>query len=260
MFARTFLCTALALVAGWLRATPGLAQAENRISDEATHAWYQYIGDHRLSQHWGVHTEAQLRRASLLTDKQQQLVRVGINYHPSDQVMFTLGYAYADTYPYGDYPAKAAFPEHRLYEQLQLNQPALGRLSLSHRYRLEQRWITFPGLDEAQLLNRARYQLRATVPLTRPKLDPGTLYAYVYDEILLGFGRHVANNIFDQNRAGVGLGYKFTKHLAVEAGYLHQLLEHRDGKVFEYNHTLQLAVVGSLDLRRAIAAPVPAAP
>lgn len=251
----SLLTATLLAVAGVGMRFEARAQAENRVADMATHAWYQYFGDHRFTDHWGLHTEAQLRRASLLSDKQQLLLRAGINYTVNDQVMLTAGYGYVETYPYGEYPGRAAFPEHRIYEQVQLTPAPLGRLGLSHRYRLEQRFIEFPGLKEFQLLHRARYQVRATLPLTGPKVAPRTLYAFGYDEVFVGFGRHVASNIFDQNRLSAGLGYKITPIFAVEAGYLNQLVAHRDGRVFEYNHTLTLGVVGNLDLRRAAPAP-----
>lgn len=246
-----FRAVLLAAVAVWpLRAS---AQAQNRVADVATHAWYQYFGDHRLTDRWEIHTEAQLRRANLLSDKQQLLLRGGVNYALNGQVKLTLGYVYAETYPYGEYPSLAAFPEHRLYQQVLLTPARLGRLSLSHRYRLEQRWITFPGVAEARLLNRARYQVRATVLLNAAQPGPRTLYGFGYDEIFVGFGRHVAANIFDQNRLGTGLGYQLNSVLTLEAGYLHQLAQQRNGRIFEYNHTLTLAVVGNLDIRRPAA-------
>jgi hypothetical protein len=39
------------------------------------------------------------------------------------------------------------------------------------------------------------------------------------------FGQNVNANVFDQNRIGVLLGYRFNKHIRLEAGYLNQIVQ-----------------------------------
>jgi len=67
-----------------------------------------------------------------------------------------------------------------------------------------------------------------------------TPYVAVYDEVMIGFGKNVGENIFDQNRIGVLLGYKFNDLLRVEGGYLNQIVQlgrEVEGKnVFQYNN------------------------
>ena len=67
-----------------------------------------------------------------------------------------------------------------------------------------------------------------------------TPYIAAYDEIFIGFGKNVAANIFDQNRIGIVLGYRFNKLLRIEAGYLNQTVQFGrlvNGKhVFQYNN------------------------
>jgi Protein of unknown function (DUF2490) len=46
-----------------------------------------------------------------------------------------------------------------------------------------------------------------------------------YDEILVGFGKNVNENIFDQNRFGLLLGYRFSPKLRLEAGYISQIVQ-----------------------------------
>ncbi len=230
------------------------AQAVGRTNTVSAHAWYYGVGHFQLSPHWGLSAEAHLRRASLLADKQQLLVRTSANYSLNERVMLTVGYGYIETYPYGEYPSVTAFPEHRLFQQMQLTAPPLGRLGLTHRYRLEQRFIQFPERSAAQLLNRVRYQLRATRPFAKAGAAPSTLYGYFFDEVFVGFGRNVAANIFDQNRLGAGLGYKLSKAMTVEAGYMQQLVAQRNGKVFEYNNTFTFALISNLDVQRGASA------
>ncbi len=47
----------------------------------------------------------------------------------------------------------------------------------------------------------------------------------LYDEIFVGFGANVQANIFDQNRIGILLGYRFNKNVRIEGGVLNQILQ-----------------------------------
>ncbi|MCC3157610.1 DUF2490 domain-containing protein [Hymenobacter sp. 15J16-1T3B] len=231
-------------------ARPVLAQLpEARVADDNRHLWLVYNGSFRLAEHWGLYTEAQLRRANFGRAPQQNLVRAAVDYHACKNLMLSGGYAYQKSFPYGDFPAASNSPENRLYEQLVLRDEA-GRLRLQHRYRLEQRWIRWPDDATFTYQNRTRYQLRAQLPLFGPELTPRMPYLVASDEVFINFGRHVRSNIFDQNRFYAGFGYAASKFVNLEAGYLNQLVQQRNGRVFEHNHTLQLSVLLNVDLRR----------
>ena len=244
------------LLVGVLALLPCLAAKEahaqsdgKRINDHNDNGWYMYFGDHRLNDKWGLHTEVQVRRHNILKDPQQLLLRSGVNYHLSPDAFVTLGYGFIETYPYGDYPAADDFIEHRIYEQLQLK-GSLGRVGLTHRYRLEQRWVQSPVTEDFTYLNRARYFLKATLPLAGSSLEAKEPYLAVYDEIFVGFGENIRKNIFDQNRAYVALGYKFSDAASAEVGYLNQIVQKANGVVFERNHTLQVGLFYNLDFRK----------
>lgn len=224
------------------------AQAE-RIKDYNQNGWYMYFGDHKFSDKWGLHTELQVRRYNILKDPQQLLIRTGANYNLTDNAMFTLGYGLIETYPYGEFPAADDFLEHRLYEQLQLK-GSLSRVGLTHRYRLEQRWVQSPVTSEYTYLNRARYMLRATLPLIGGTTEAKEPYLAAYDEIFVGFGNNIQRNIFDQNRAYLALGYKISDAASVEVGYLNHIVQKANGIVFEHNHTLQVGLTYNIDFRK----------
>jgi hypothetical protein len=42
---------------------------------------------------------------------------------------------------------------------------------------------------------------------------------------MIGFGQNVGQNIFDQNRLGLLLGYRFNKQVRIEGGYFNQILQ-----------------------------------
>ncbi|KUG06567.1 hypothetical protein ASU33_04255 [Solirubrum puertoriconensis] len=230
---------------------------DGRIADNNRHLWLVYNGSVRLSERWGVYTEAQIRRASFGSNPQQNLIRGAVDYHVSKNLMLSGGYAYQKSFPYGDFPAAGRSPENRIYQQVVLRDTD-GRVQVQHRYRLEQRWIRRPNESDFTYSNRARYQLRLALPLFGREMKPGMPYLVASDEIFVAFGKNVRSNIFDQNRLYGGFGYQASKLLTLEGGYLHQLVQQGSGRVLEHNHTLQLSVVLNLDLRSGTAAPTPA--
>ena len=96
---------------------------------------------------------------------------------------------------------------------------------------LEQRFIgryssaSVSKEDEFVFSNRLRYMFRAQLPLKGKSIGDKTPYVAVYEEIFIGFGENVNGNVFDQNRLGILLGYRFNKTIRVEGGYLNQILQ-----------------------------------
>jgi hypothetical protein len=121
----------------------------------------------------------------------------------------------------------------------------LGKLLFVNRYRLEQRFLgdaNLGGFQNNRLENRIRYMGRLNIPFDKKA------YGYIYDEIFMNFGKKVTNNDFDQNRLGLMLGYKITSKIALEMGYMNQLLKLRTRTAtfqnrYENNHTLMTTVV-----------------
>lgn len=229
------------------------SHAQNtRISDRNTIGWIAYSGTFKLNEKWGLHTEVQFRRDKLITDPQQNLYRTGINYTLNNKLSLRAGYALAETFNYGSIPLNnlgKQFTEHRIYQMASLSDKA-GIFEISHRFMLEQRWIgryTSPSLtkeDDFIFLNRMRYMFRTNIPLKGRIIADKTPYLSVYDEILIGFGRNVNENVFDQNRLAVLIGYRFSPKVRLEGGFLNQTLqfsrEINGSNVFQYNSGLIL--------------------
>ena len=79
-----------------------------------------------------------------------------------------------------------------------------------------------------------------------------TAYLAIYDEVFIGFGKNVNENIFDQNRVGILLGYRFNPSIRIEAGYLNQTLqlgrEVNNRNVFQLNNGLIVSANFNIDL------------
>lgn len=237
-----------------LFALPSPALGQDRDSREQLNGWINVRSDVQLSRRWYVEPELVLRMSGPVSEMAQAFPRVGVRFQPLPALMFNWGYAYVETWPYGKLPVPLQFPEHRMWQQVQLSQ-SVGRVSVSHRYRLEQRWLGRMALEggERRLQNwvrsnRMRYRLQAVVPLQGPTLDDGEFYANLSDEPFLNWGANIKGNVFDQNRLSATLGRRVSKALRVEVGYLEQLLQKPDGRTLERNHTLVFNVLSNFSL------------
>lgn len=219
----------------------------NRINTRNDIGWFNIFGTVKLSEKFGLHTEYQWRRNNIITNWQQGLLRVGLNYAASPRLLLRLGYAWIETYPYGEFPLNGMgrdFTEHRIFQMAQLSHKE-GMVDISHRFMLEQRFVgryssaALEKEDEYPLLHRIRYMIRLQAPLKGREIKDKTPYVALYDEVFIGFGKNVNANVFDQNRIGALVGYRFNKSLRLEAGYLNQIVQYGrqiDGRnVFQTN-------------------------
>ena len=109
---------------------------------------------------------------------------------------------------------KTSVNEHRIFQQFTSKQ-SVGVVSLTHRYRFEQRFV------EADYKMRLRYFLAAKIPLQKTESGVSKLYLSAYNEVFL----NTKSAVFDRNRVYAGVGYQLTKNIRMEAGYMNQLFE-----------------------------------
>jgi hypothetical protein len=239
------------------------ALAQNsRITDKNTIGWFNNFSTINFSSKWSGHMEYQWRRENIVKDRQQSLFRTGVNYRVNNKLTLRLGYAWIETFPYGDIPIQAAgkrFPEHRSFQMATITDNING-LDMSHRFMLEQRWVgryTNAALskpDDFLFLNRFRYMYRMQMAIGKKKIEDKTPYAAIYDEIFIGFGKNVNENVFDQNRLALLLGYRFNNKLRVEGGFLQQIVqlgrELNNRNVFQYNNGIIINSYFNFDLSK----------
>ena len=238
-----------------------LAQ-NTRLNHYNTIGWYNSFGTFKLSDKFGLHTEYQWRRNKIITDWQQSVLKVGLNYNLNPRVLFRVGYAWIETFPYGEYPINSLgrdFTEHRIFEMVQISHKE-GIVDLLHRFMLEQRFVgrysttNLPKEDEFPLVNRMRYMIRLQVPLIGKEIKDKAPYVAVYNEILIGFGKNVTANVFDQNRLGALVGYRFNKNVKIETGYINQVLQFgrqiNGQNVFQHNNGVIVNANFNIDLTK----------
>ena len=178
--------------------------------------WLIYIGNKKLNSKWNIHNEVQYRNYNAIGDLEQLLLRTGVGYNLSDNNNILLGYGYILSENYsGDTDDKVSVNEHRIFQQFTTKQK-IGKVSLSHRYRFEQRFV------EDNFKMRLRYFLGINIPLQYKEDEKNPLYLSMYNEIFL----NTESAVFDRNRVFGGFGYKFSNTLRLELGYMNQFFEH----------------------------------
>ena len=198
-------------------------KAENELGN-----WLMYFGTHKISEKYSLHYETQLRNYEIISNFNQLLPRVGLNYHIDENSIVTAGYAFIPTQNEFDKGwGKEIVTENRIWEQFILRN-SINRVKIRHRYRLEQRWVK--AGDITNYKNRARYMLSLKLPISKNEESP--LFISLYDEIFL----NISDNPFDQNRLFAALGFQVNKQMNIQLGYL----RHRAGSL-DLNR-LQLAL------------------
>lgn len=210
--------------------------------------WAASFNSFKIGKRTSIHADVQLRSIDKMEQVQTLLLRTGLNVHINKKFIVTAGYAFIHNYrKLGNVTGYA--PEHRIWEQLLYNH-SIKRLQLTHRLRIEQRFISKSIVANNELetdgyatANRFRYFIRTILPLKKPaQTFTSGMFAALQDEVFLNFGDKSAVNgkTFDQNRLYLAVGYRFNKSFDLEAGYMNQYINGR-GNAFTNNHIIQLA-------------------
>jgi hypothetical protein len=241
----------LLLLLGILFSVPAFAQLPQKEIIPLQQTWLGYFNQTRFNNKWGTWTDLHLRRTGNFVDQWSLgIARVGLTYYLSDRVRLTAGYAYVHHYPSASSPV--AWPEHRPWQQIQWYQAYKG-FSTMQWLRFEQRFrrqLSNGGLGEGYNFNyRIRYNFMLMVPLKGKVIEPKTPFLALNDELHINMGREIIYNYFDQNRAFIGLGYQFTRHLNAQLGYMNVFQQQAVGNRFNNTHAIRFFVFHTLDLR-----------
>jgi len=175
--------------------------------------WLIYFGDKKINDKFNWHHEVQYRNFNFIRDTEQLLLRTGLGYNFSKKNNnILLGYGFIYNEPYLERTnSKTSNIEHRVFQQF-ITRQAFGRIFLQHRYRFEQRFF------ENDFKLRLRYFLAVNIALNNKELTNSTFYLSAYNEIFV----NVEQNYFDRNRLYGGIGYKFSRNIRFEIGFMNQ--------------------------------------
>ena len=211
--------------------------AVQQLSAQTKHensGWLFLLNSTKFSEKWGMHLDVQVRSTDNWGAVKNILFRPGITYFIDKQQNVTAGYLLAST----DLGATTSI-EHRIWEQYILTHK-INSVFTTHRFRLEQRFLDQPNDNFAQ---RLRYFIRLIKPLqkTEQAFTKGAFLA-LQNEVFLNIQNkeRINNSLFDQNRLYLAGGYRFSKKMDVEAGYLNQAIKGKTRNTV--NNIVQLAL------------------
>lgn len=216
----------------------GVANAQtNELS-----GWAAWFHTQRFNKHWGASFDGQLRSAHQADYLKNVLLRPSINYYFGGNKNVWLGYAYiASNGRSGD--VKTFRPEHRIFQQFIISQTAGTNAAITHRFRLEQRFLGETGTQQSVFSQRLRYFVRGVIPIGNKEtaFTHGPFLA-LQNEIFANIQNKnkINTHFFDQNRAYIAIGHRFSKMVDFEAGYLNQYIN--QAQTHTINHVVQVAL------------------
>ena len=208
--------------------------------------WFLFLNSTKFNDKWGMHFDLQLRSEDNWDGLRNLLVRPGVTYYINKNSNATVGYLFTQTYLPNDIlvgaaPMKNTLTEHRIWQQYIYNHQPWKNATLSHRFRLEQRFIERQTDD--LFSQRLRYFFRLVQPLQKQEAGfTKGMFVALQNELFFNIQNNddLNGSAFDQNRAYLAAGYRFSKKMDIEAGYLNQTINGRTSNTV--NNIVQLAV------------------
>ncbi|HJS56781.1 MAG TPA: DUF2490 domain-containing protein [Vicinamibacteria bacterium] len=217
--------------------------------NEQTQFWGSLNSTSRLTDRWGAVGDFHIRRNDFIEDPSFYLLRFGAHYWLSDTLALTLGYAHNWVAPARE-DWRTWTEENRIYQQVQ-HSTRLGRVSVLHRLRNEQRWREEVQDDsltgEHAFSDRVRYLVSLTIPVSERASIPSLVLS---DEILIQFGPDIVTNTFDQNRLFAGIKKSLSRDWSFDLGYMLVHQQKASGYEYDLNHTLRWFFYFTPDLRK----------
>ena len=175
--------------------------------------WFVHFGNQKINDKWNIQSDFQYRDYRFLGQRNQFLARAGLGYNLKPQNHnLLLGYAYIATDNYDEFDLfKSTKIENRIYQQY-LYKNKIGSNSLTHRFRLEERF--FPS----EFGLRARYFISVQKPLRNNNAVKNNTYLSAYNELFVD----IKKVQFDRNRLYAGIGVGINESIRVETGYMIQ--------------------------------------
>jgi Protein of unknown function (DUF2490) len=226
--------------------------AQKQITHQQMY-WIRYYGEYILSPKWTSTIEVEDRRF-LPTNRQLYwvlprvnfLYKLGSGWETAAGFMYYLTSNPADP----DKPVQVTVPELRPHEEIDYQQK-INKLTISHRYRLEERFIhnsSNTSLTPGYTFNfRFRYQLQLAYAIIKKASGAGSMNVRVYDEIMFNFGHSIINNSFDQNRIYAGINYGISKTVQAELGYLNWFQERSSSNQYYDRDIARLTIYHNID-------------
>jgi hypothetical protein len=214
--------------------------------------WTRYYNQLSLNAKLTWHNEVDMRRFMDNSRLHHVIAHSHIHYKIAPNFDIGAGITYSQQSPqFSDATSTLVVPEIRPFQEITQSQTLGKRVTLSHRFRLDERFIR--KNNGTELLDGTdfnfRFRFRPQLAINLSKLENKTpTNLKIADELMVNFGGEIVYNHFDQNRVYVGLEKVLSKNFSVEMGYLHWYQQRSSGKDFFDRNILRLTVLHKMKL------------
>ena len=201
--------------------------------------WLAFVNSTRLSDKLALHLDVHTRTGDDAGYVRTFIFRPGLTYNLDKKNSLTAGYAYVETFADPALQNAGNLVEHRSWEQYILKYK-INSTSISHRFRVEQRFL---NRNTGNVFSqRLRYLAKALVPLKRDSVFEKGPYLSLQNEVFINIQNKekLNNKMFDQNRLSLSAGYRLSKKVDADAGYLFQYISGSNSNTV--NHALLLTI------------------
>jgi hypothetical protein len=251
---RSLILFSLLFISIGLRAQSGSREIVTQSTE-----WFALNSNIKLHKKFGFAFDGQLRFVRGL-ESAQHFVRNGFEIYITPKFSIVpMGYMYVWNFRYGEQPTSYANNEQRIWQQI-MYRHGIGKFSISHRLRMEERFIEKRYAETSGLvindgydtyLNRIRYRLQVQILLNKEKIEQGAWFIGIFDELFYSWGKSLTFHKPDQNRIYTAIGYQFSKKFNIQGGVFYQMLIKRNGIQQENNVGTLIQVGYNLDFSKS---------
>ena len=214
--------------------------------------WIKYYNQLTINSNLTWHNEIDMRRFMENSRLHHLIGHSHLHYKFLPNLDAALGLTFSQQSPqFVDANSNLIVPEFRIFQEVTSSLYFSKRVSLSHRFRLEERFISKNNgtvLLEGQDFNlRFRYRPQLNIILSSLESKTPTNLK-LSDELMVNFGGEILYNHFDQNRIHVAVEKGLSKNFSLEFGYLHWYQQRASGKDFFDRNILRLTVLHKIKL------------
>lgn len=194
--------------------------------------WNEYDFNKDLSQKWVLQLDLGFNSSSTPQDPNifhnitQGFIRGWAHYYPTDRWKVSVFYSYYSNQNVPELRQEKS-PEFRSAIQTTFNAYKSPKIKINLRARIEDRHMeNIQGYFEA--VERFRFQVKTIFPITNVERKNYSLYGFASEEVFFKTKSFVSGpDLFDRNRASIGLGFSFSKDIQLEAAYANEILPRR---------------------------------
>ncbi|WP_250253863.1 DUF2490 domain-containing protein [Chryseobacterium sp. Marseille-Q3244] len=201
----------LSLITFFLLGASQFVMAQSR---DSYNMWFQYLMSAKLTDKSTLTALSQYRSFDLAYDTRLFLVSAYVDYEVANEVRPAVGAMFLILDSYKSDNTKKERYEKRPFQQVSLG-GNIGRTSISHRFRVEERFISNPD----EFIVRLRYLISLRIPFNKTG-EQERFYGILKNEIRMNASKE---ETFDSNRLTAGIGIKTGKNSAIEVAFINQL-------------------------------------